>query len=134
MKKYKSVNRNPEIEIPKRSDIWYANLEPTKGDEIQSRKGPRPVLILSSNALHDLRLKLVIPLTGWKSHFKDKLYHVKIKPDKQNNLKKTSSISALHLRSISTDRFGTYLGRISVDLMEQVLDAVGFVVEMEFEE
>lgn len=134
MRKSEIVRATESISDPKRMEIWWANLEPTKGDEIQSRKGLRPVLIVSSDRYRSLALKLVIPLTKWKNHFKDKYYHVRIDKDNINNLRETSSASSLHLRSISVDRLKSFMGRVTVDIMEQVLDAIAIAVEMEFED
>ena len=43
-----------------------AELEPTRGSEMQKT---RPVVILSSNTLRPLPVRIIIPLTGWQEHF-----------------------------------------------------------------
>jgi mRNA interferase MazF len=60
---------------PQRGEIWLVNLDPTIGAEI---KKTRPVVIVSSDALGKLPLKLVVPITDWKSAFKDNLWHIEL--------------------------------------------------------
>jgi mRNA interferase ChpB len=45
----------------KRGDIYFVDLDPTAGHEIQKR---RPVLIVSPDALNRVSLPLVAPITG----------------------------------------------------------------------
>ena len=49
-----------------RADIWLVNLEPTVGAEIRKT---RPVVVVSSDAVGTLPVRLVSPLTEWKDHF-----------------------------------------------------------------
>lgn len=58
---------------PKRGEIWLVNLDPTIGAEI---KKTRPSIIISSNALGKLPLKLVVPVTDWKEYFASNLWHI----------------------------------------------------------
>ena len=46
-----------------RGDIWLVNLEPTIGAEIRKT---RPVVVIGSDAVGLLPIRLVAPLTGWK--------------------------------------------------------------------
>jgi mRNA interferase MazF len=48
---------------PKRGDIWLANFEPTVGTEI---KKIRPSVVVSSDCVGKLPLKLAAPNTDWK--------------------------------------------------------------------
>lgn len=45
---------------PRRGELWRANLEPTRGDEMRKT---RPVIVLSVNEIGRLRLRIVVPLT-----------------------------------------------------------------------
>ena len=51
---------------PRRSEIWRVQLNPTRGAEMQKE---RPALVLSSDALGKLPIKLVAPITAWKARF-----------------------------------------------------------------
>lgn len=61
-----------------RGDIWIVNLDPTLGSEI---KKSRPVIVVSSDAVGILPIKLVAPLTEWKDYFKDNVWHIDSRQD-----------------------------------------------------
>jgi mRNA interferase MazF len=90
----------------------------------------RPALVLSSDALGRLPIKLVAPITEWKQSFERHIWHVPIEPDETNGLTKKSAVDALQLRSLDISRFQQRIGRIPADLMEEVALSVGLVVEM----
>ena len=46
---------------PRRGEIWFADLEPARGQEMNKT---RPVVVLSTDAISTLALKLVAPVTG----------------------------------------------------------------------
>ncbi|MEI6065034.1 MAG: type II toxin-antitoxin system PemK/MazF family toxin, partial [Pseudanabaena sp. ELA748] len=48
---------------PNRGEIWLVNLEPTVGAEIRKT---RPVVVISSDAIGKLPIKLIAPITDWK--------------------------------------------------------------------
>lgn len=87
---------------PKRGEIWLVNLDPTVGSEI---KKVRPVVVVNSDAVGKLPLRLVAPITGWDDSFEHNLWHVKIHPDKINGLGKASAVDVLQLRGLDTQRF-----------------------------
>ena len=92
---------------PKRCEIWYVNLDPTVGAEINKE---RPVVVVSSDAIGKLPIKLVAPITGWATGFIQNLWHIKINPDRVNGLTKPSAVDALQLRGIDVQRFHPYGG------------------------
>ena len=47
-------------------EIWLINLEPATGAEIRKT---RPAIIVGSNAVGRLPLKIVVPIIGWKSQY-----------------------------------------------------------------
>ena len=63
---------------PKRGDIWLANFDPTVGAEI---KKIRPSVVVSSDCVGKLPLKLAAPITDWKEYYSGNIWHVKIEPD-----------------------------------------------------
>lgn len=79
-------------ELPKRREIWLINFDPTVGSEIQKM---RPAIVISSDAIGKLPIKLVAPITNWKPSFSQNFWHVKIEPDATNSLTKISAIDAL---------------------------------------
>lgn len=115
-------------EIPKRGEIWRVNLDPTVGAEIQKI---RPALVVSSDAVGKLPIKLIAPITGWSDKFVNSTWHVKIEPDKKNGLSKISAVDALQLRGVDIQRFVERLGRVSPTILEEVAAAIAAVVEFQ---
>lgn len=111
---------------PKRSEIWLVNFDPTVGAEI---KKTRPAVVVSSDAVGRLPVKLIAPITDWKQYFAQNIWHVKIEPDSLNNLTKPSSVDALQLRGVDIQRFVRRLGRVSSTTMEEIAAAIAIIVE-----
>ena len=49
----------------KQGEVWQIELDPTVGAEM---KKTRPVLIINTDALVKLPLKIITPITDWKEH------------------------------------------------------------------
>lgn len=111
---------------PKRGDIWIVNLDPTVGAEIRKK---RPALIVSSDAVGRLPIKLIAPLTGWNNKFTGSPWHVRVDPDKTNRLSKVSAVDALQLRGVDMQRLVQRIGRVSSTVLEEVAAAIAAVVE-----
>jgi mRNA interferase MazF len=71
-----SLSINPEL--PKRGEIWLVNFDPTVGAEI---KKLRPAVVISSDSVGKLPIKLIAPITDWKTYFSANFWHVKIEPN-----------------------------------------------------
>src|SRR5882724_8781100 len=112
---------------PKRGEIWYVDFNPTRGAEIQKQ---RPAVVISSDALGKLPLKILAPLTGWKEAFENNLWHVKLVPTSANGLQKHSAVDALQVRSVSTDRFLDFLGRVTASDLDEITEALGLLIEI----
>ncbi len=52
--------------IPIRGEVWRIRFDPAEGDEI---KKVRTAVVISENAVGRLRLKIVVPITEWKSRY-----------------------------------------------------------------
>jgi len=111
---------------PCRGDIWLVNLDPTIGAEI---KKTRPAVVISSDAVGKLPIKLVVPITDWKDYFTGNLWHVRIDPDAGNGLLKPSTADALQIRAVDHRRLVKRLGRLSAQEVEDVSAAVAAIVE-----
>ena len=109
-----------------RGEIWDVDLDPTKGSEIQKI---RPVVVVSSNALRILPLRLVAPITGWQDKFDGRFSHVRMKPLKRNGLTKESAVDTLQLRGVDLKRFKQKRGILTADEMEEIVCAIAAVIE-----
>lgn len=111
---------------PLRGEIWLVNFDPTIGTEIRKK---RPAVVISSDAVGRLPIKLVAPITDWKDYFGENLWHIRIEPNSENGLSKTSAIDTLQIRGMDTQRFVYHLGKISDKKMEEVLLSIIAVIE-----
>lgn len=113
---------------PRRGEVWLVNLDPTVGDEIRKT---RPAVVVSSDALGSLRVKLIAPLTDWKVWYDNNAWLVRIDPTKQNGLTKPSAADTLQVRGVSIDRFIERLGVVSPMALQEIAAAIAIVVEFE---
>jgi len=111
-----------------RGEIWLVNLDPTVGAEIRKT---RPVIVVSSDTVGALPIKLVAPLTEWKDYLARNVWHVKVTPDSMNALVKTSAVDTLQLRGVDTRRFVRKLGGVSPNIMRSIVAAITAVIEYE---
>jgi mRNA interferase MazF len=112
--------------VPLRGEIWIVNFDPTVGREIQKT---RPAVVVSSNAAGKLPIKLIAPITDWKSYFAQNFWHVKIEPDSTNGLSKVSAVDTLQLRGMDTQRFIQKIGIVSDTTMTEIALAIAAVIE-----
>jgi mRNA interferase MazF len=109
-----------------RCEVWLINLDPTIGAEI---KKARPVVIVSSDKIGILPLRVVVPLTDWKETYQQAAWMVKIRPNKTNGLMKDSAADTFQIRSVSTTRFIRKMGEITQTEINQIVQAIGSVIE-----
>lgn len=105
----------------KRGEIWLVNLDPTIGSKIRKT---RPAVIISSDLIGILPLKVVVPLTDWKDRYSTALWMVRIDPQETNGLNKPSAADALQIRSISELRLMKRLGALTPIQAAQIVQAV----------
>lgn len=110
----------------KRGEVWRIAFDPTRGSEIRKT---RPAVIISSDAIRALPVRLVAPVTGWKAKFKRNLWHVHIEANDRNGLSKASAVDALQVRSVDTSRCLKRLGRVSATKLEDIVTAVAVVIQ-----
>ena len=117
---------NSSSQPPKRGEIWQVNLDPTVGAEIQKS---RPAIVISSDAVGRLPIKLVAPITDWKDHYARNIWHVRIDPTPTNGLVKTSAVDALQVRGLDYQRFIRRLGVVQGETLEEIALAIAAVIE-----
>ena len=110
----------------KQGAIWCVNLDPTVGAEIKKN---RPCVIVNSNRIGKLPLKIVAPLTDFKDHYKKVPWMVIVQPTKENGLLKTSVIDLFQVRSVSQKRLVKKLGIMDGTIMDACKEALNIVFE-----
>jgi len=109
-----------------RGEVWLVNLDPTIGSEIQKT---RPAVIVSSDAVGILPIKVIVPFTDWKERYEIARWLVRIDPDPENGLTKPSAADALQIRSVSEQRLVRRLGALQLQQVEQIIEAVRKVLQ-----
>ena len=110
----------------KRGQIWLVNLNPVLGAEIRKT---HPVVIVNSDAIGVLPIRLIAPITEWKDYFAGNVWHVKLEPNTTNGLTKLSVVDTLQLRGIDTLRFVRKLGEVSPQTMRTIVVAIAAVIQ-----
>jgi len=110
-----------------RGEVWLINLDPTIGAEIQKI---RPVVIVSSDAIGVLPLRVIVPFTDWKDRYQQVAWMVQISPDAENGLTKTSAADTFQIRSVPTSRFVRKIGKLSPIDLNAIIEALALVVEI----
>ena len=109
-----------------RGEIWLVNLDPTIGSEIRKT---RPAVIISSDLVGILPVKVIVPFTEWKGRYIQAPWMVKINPDEQNGLSKSSAADALQIRSVSQQRLVKNLGVLPSIQVAKIIQAVMTVLQ-----
>jgi mRNA interferase MazF len=109
----------------KQGEIWQIGLDPAIGAEM---KKTRPGLIINIDALGKLPLKIIVPITGWKEHYDNYPWMLKIIPTEQNGLTKVSSIDCFQIRSVSVERLTAPIGSVEPEIMRRVQEIVNLMI------
>ena len=113
--------------MPRRGEIWLANLNPRRGSEPGKS---RPVLIVQAQALTDAGhpSTVVIPLT---TNLIEDAAPLRLRVRANQRLRRDSDLLVDQLRAIDNRRLTTGpLTRLSRDQMERVNDAVREVLDL----
>ncbi len=99
-----------------RGDIVGINLNPKKGDEVGK---VRPCIIISDNEANQiLDTIIVVPLS---THLIDDMLPFRLRLIKRDNLDKDSDILLNHIRTISSKRVTSFIGKITDDEYKQIV-------------
>lgn len=112
----------------RQNEIWLINLDPTIGAEI---KKIRPAIVVNDNALGKLPLRVIVPITDWKDHYKIAPWMVRIEPTLQNGLTKPSSADCFQIRSVSETRFVRQIGTLEEPIYENIKIALSKVLSIQ---
>jgi mRNA interferase MazF len=108
--------------------MWLYNSDPTVGDEIGKT---RPAVIVNSNEIGTLRLKIVVPITGWNDAFSGVVWMIRLEPSIENGLSKVSAADTFQVRSISQQRLIRQLGTLTDEQMQAISQALATVLSID---
>ncbi len=108
----------------RQGEIWYADLNPTKGSE---QAGLRPVVIVSGNLLNQhLQIVIVVPLTTKIKKYKGNPVLI---PTPSNGLQSESEILVFHIRSVSKDRLVRKIGIVEADQLDRTFKTLNDILK-----
>jgi mRNA interferase MazF len=114
------------MKMMQRGEIWLVNLDPTIGSEIRKT---RPAVIISSDLVGILPLKVIVPFTDWKDRYDQAPWMVRVDSNEQNGLSKPSAADALQIRSVLQQRLVKKLGILSPVQVAKIIQAVMTVLQ-----
>jgi mRNA interferase MazF len=101
--------------------------QPTVGDEIGKT---RPCVIVSNDEIGVLRLKVIVPITGWNDVFTKIPWMVRIEPTLENGLSKLSVADAFQVGSVSEQRLIKQVGTVSEETIQELGLALAVVLNI----
>lgn len=105
-----------------RGEIRWADLNPTRGNE---QAGQRPVLILSQNVFNDRSGTVIaVALTSQPQRAAFPLTLELTTPP----LPKRSWVKISQIRTLSVERIGKRLGKVSPEELDQVLEGLNEII------
>jgi mRNA interferase MazF len=110
---------------PARGDVWRIRFDPAEGDEI---KKVRTAVVISEDAIGRLRLKIVVPVTEWKSRYASYPWFIFLAPTASNGLTKESGADAFQVKSVSQTRFISRLGELTPGQLDDIANAIAVCV------
>ena len=100
----------------RQGEIWFADLNPTKGSE---QSGKRPVVIVSGDTLNDtLPIVIVVPIT---SKIKSYPTCVLLPASKANGLKNDSEAVPFQIRAVAKKRLTKQIGHVAENEFREIL-------------
>ena len=106
-----------------RREIYWANLNPTRGRE---QGGTRPVLIVSNNIFNQ-RSGTVVALAI--TSVEPKVKYPLVKELICSTLPKRSWVKITQIRTISTERIENYIGQIDANQMNEIMLAIDDLIK-----
>lgn len=119
------MTHRPPKTNPSRGEIWSVQFDPQVGQEIGKT---RPALVISTNHVGRLPLRIVVPITDWKHHYASFPWFVHLAPTKTNGLTKESGADAFQVKSVSLNRFKSRRGTVPGRFLNEVAAAVALCV------
>lgn len=113
---------------PKRGEVWWVKPGKTAGAELQKK---RPYVVISSDIMGSLPVKIVVPLRSWQDRFKGAVWLVPVAATQANGLKRDVAADVLQVKSFDTSKFEDRQGRLSAAELSEITAALAIVVEYE---
>ena len=104
-----------------RGEIWEVRFDPSEGDEIRKS---RPAIVMNVPDAGRMRLRIVVPITGWQPNFTNYFWMTNLPPDSKNGLTKESAADSFQIQSVSLTRFQRKIGIITEIKLREIAAAI----------
>lgn len=98
------------------------------GDEIRKT---RPVVVLNPGHAKNLRLAIVVPVTGWKARWETHPFFLTLDPEARHGLQKKSAVDCFQLRALSHGRFVKKLGSLNELEIDRIRFSIALILGIE---
>ncbi len=117
-----------------RGEVWLMDLNPAVAghpamERLPGAENARLVVIISSNALALLPLRIIVPLTAWKTDFSSAPWLVRVPPVLNSGLEQIMAADALQVRSVAASRLKQRLGSLPEKIVAEISRAVSNVMQ-----
>ena len=113
------------VPIPRRGEIWLVDFDLAVGAEIQK---VRPAVVISMDTIGCIPLRMVVPITDWKTQYVNYPWIVELPASLNSGLAKNSGADAFQTKSVSQTRFVRLLGQITVAQLDDIASAIALCV------
>jgi mRNA interferase MazF len=110
---------------PNRGEVWWIQFDPSVGSE---QRKTRPAVVMNVPAVGKLPLRIVVPITEWDPKWATVPWLVHLKATSRNGLTKDSAADCFQVKSVSLQRFGSKMGLLMADEIEQIAASVALCV------
>lgn len=111
--------------MPTRGEIWWCDLAPTRGAEIQKT---RPVVVVNRPVFDRTGMRIIVPLTSWQSRFAAQANKIEVRATPTNGLRTTSAADVLQVRAVAVERLTHQIGVIEAQHLRAVSTAIAVAV------
>ena len=105
-----------------RGEIYWADLNPVRGRE---QAGLRPILILSEDVFNEHSGTVIAMVITSQSQRAGFPLTLELKP---GNLPKRSWVKISQIRTLSLERIGTKIGKVSPDELIQIIEGLNEII------
>ena len=112
----------------KQGEIWDINL--ANNNETDG-EGKCSVIVINDDAIDILPSRVIVSLTKWQDKFVDAIWLIKVEPNNENNLGRTTAVDAFQVYTIPTTRFIKKIGTVSVQELQHIKNAVKAIINVE---
>jgi mRNA interferase MazF len=112
-------------QLPKRGEIWLVDFDPAVGAEIRKL---RPAVVISLDSIGRLPLRVVVPVTDWKSQYANFPWMIRLPAARETGLAKESVADTFQVKSVSLRRLVHKIGNVAGTAVDEIAEAIALCV------